>query len=361
MTSKLALALLFGGRSSEHSVSVATAGGVLSALDPEKYDILPIGITHDGGYVLGSSDPADYFMGEGRMPEVHDDGSIVLWPGDAGSRELTIVDADGAARTVKVDVVFPILHGKWGEDGTIQGMLDLVDLPYVGSGVLASSVGMDKHFMKTVFQQAGLPVSPWATVSRRQWAEDRESVEEAAEALGYPVFVKPARAGSSVGVGKAADASELAAVMEDALAEDTRVLIEPTLVGREIEVAVLGSLAGARPRAAVAGEIVLSGRDFYDFEGKYLGGDGVDLQCPADISGAELAEMQDLAIRAFESIGAEGLSRVDFFLTAEGWVINEINTMPGFTPISMYPKCWEASGLAYPELIDQLIELALED
>ena len=342
-------------------MSVATAGGVLSALDPEKYDILPIGITHDGGYVLGSSDPADYFMGEGRMPEVHDDGSIVLWPGDASSRELTIVDADGAARTVKIDAVFPILHGKWGEDGTVQGMLDLVELPYVGSGVLASSVGMDKHFMKTVFQQAGLPVSPWATVSRRQWAEDRESVEEAAEALGYPVFVKPARAGSSVGVGKAADASELAAVMEDALAEDTRVLIEPTLVGREIEIAVLGSLGGARPRASVAGEIVLSGREFYDFEGKYLGGDGVDLQCPADISGAELAEMQDLAIRAFESIGAEGLSRVDFFLTADGWVINEINTMPGFTPISMYPKCWEASGVGYPELIDQLIALALED
>ena len=341
-------------------MSVATAGGVLSALDPEKYDILPVGITHDGSYVLGSSDPADYFMGDGRMPEVHDDGSIVLWPGDADSRELTVVDADGAARTIAIDVVFPILHGKWGEDGTVQGMLDLVDLPYVGSGVLASSVGMDKHFMKTVFLQAGLPVAPWATVSRRQWAEDRASVEAAAAQLGYPVFVKPARAGSSVGVGKAADAAELAAVVEEALQEDSRALIEPTLVGREIEIAVLGSPAGARPRASVAGEIVLTGREFYDFEGKYLGGDGVALQCPAALSDEQLAEMQDLAVRAFESIGAAGLSRVDFFLTADGWVINEINTMPGFTPISMYPKCWAASGLDYPALIDELIALAAE-
>ncbi|MFC4242748.1 D-alanine--D-alanine ligase family protein [Gryllotalpicola reticulitermitis] len=361
MTRKLALALLFGGRSSEHSVSVATAGGVIGALDPEKYDILPIGITRAGGYVLGSTDPADYFMGDGRMPEVHDDGSRVLWPAEASSRELTVIAPDGSSRAVKVDVVFPILHGRWGEDGTVQGMLELVDLPFVGSGVLASSLGMDKHYMKTAFVAAGLPVAPWSIVSRRQWAEDREAVEDAAESLGYPVFVKPARAGSSVGVGKATDASELAAVVEAALIEDSRALIEPTLVGREIEIAVLGSPGGRRPRASVAGEVVLTGREFYDFEGKYLGGDGVDLQCPARLDDAQLAEMQDLAVRAFEAIGAEGLSRVDFFLTDAGWVINEINTMPGFTPISMYPKCWEASGLAYPALIDELISLALDE
>lgn len=340
-------------------MSVATAGGVLEALDPEKYDILPIGITRAGGYVVGSTDPADYFMGDGRMPEVHDDGSRVLWPSEARSHELTVIAADGSSRAVAVDVVFPILHGRWGEDGTVQGMLELVDLPFVGSGVLASSLGMDKHFMKTVFVAAGLPVAPWSIVSRRQWAEDRETVEDAAESLGYPVFVKPARAGSSVGVGKATDASQLAAAVEGALAEDSRALIEPAVVGREVEIAVLGSPAGRRPRVSVAGEVVLSGRDFYDFEGKYLGGDGVALQCPAELDDARLAEMQELAVRAFETIGAEGLSRVDFFLTADGWVINEINTMPGFTPISMYPKCWEASGLTYPALIDELIALAV--
>lgn len=340
---------------------MATAGGVLGALDPDRYDIVPVGITRNGGYVLGSSDPADYFMGEGRMPEVRDDGSRVVWPRDAGSHELTVVDPSGAERSVHIDVVFPILHGLWGEDGTVQGMLELVDLPFVGSGVLASALGMDKHFMKTVFLQAGLPVAPWATISRRQWADDPASVAAAADALGYPVFVKPARAGSSVGVGKAADASQLAGVVELALAEDDRALLEPSVVGREIEIAVLGSPAGQLPRVSVAGEIVLSGRDFYDFEGKYLGGDGVELQCPAALSEAELAEMQSLAARAFEAIGAAGLARVDFFLTAGGWVINEINTMPGFTPISMYPKCWEASGLPYPALIDELIAVALDE
>ncbi|GAA4178522.1 D-alanine--D-alanine ligase family protein [Gryllotalpicola koreensis] len=360
MTDKLALALLFGGRSSEHSVSVATAGGVLGALDPEKYEIIPVGITRDGGYVLGSTDPADYFMGEGRMPEVRDDGSRVEWPRDAVSHELTITSASGEVRGVHVDAVFPILHGLWGEDGTVQGMLELVDLPVVGSGVLASALGMDKHFMKTVFVQSGLPVAPWATISRRQWADDPASVHAAASALGYPVFVKPARAGSSVGVGKATDAAGLALVVEAALAEDTRALVEPAVVGREIEIAVLGSAGGAKPRASVAGEIVLTGREFYDFEGKYLGGDGVELVTPAALSGEQLAEMQELAIRAFEAIGAAALSRVDFFLTESGWVINEINTMPGFTPISMYPKCWEASGLPYPALIDELVALALD-
>ncbi|GAA4157007.1 D-alanine--D-alanine ligase family protein [Gryllotalpicola daejeonensis] len=361
MTDKLALALLFGGRSSEHSVSVATAGGVLGALDPEKYDIVPVGITRDGAYVLGSTDVDDYFMGDGRMPEVHDDGSRVEWPRDARSHELTVIGADGSSRAVHIDVVFPILHGPWGEDGTVQGMLELVDLPAVGSGVLASALGMDKRFMKTVFLQAGLPVAPWASISRRQWAEDQASVHAAAEKLGYPVFVKPARAGSSVGVGKATDASGLAAAVEGALAEDAYAIIEPTVVGREIEIAVLGGRGGSAPRASVAGEIVLTGREFYDFEGKYLGGDGVELQLPAALTDAQFAEMQSLAVRAFEAIGAAGLSRVDFFLTEQGWVINEINTMPGFTPISMYPKCWEASGLPYPALIDELIALALDE
>ncbi len=337
---------------------------MLGALDPERYDVIPIGITREGAYVLASGDPADYFMGEGRMPSVVDNGTRVRWPEDAVSQELTVVSADGETRTVPVDVVFPILHGPWGEDGTIQGLLELAELPYVGSGVLASALGMDKHYMKTVFGQAGLPIAPWATVSRRQWAADPASVHTAAEELGYPVFVKPARAGSSVGVGKATDAAGLAAVVETALAEDDRALIEPAVVGREIEIAVLGSPGGRAPRASVAGEIVLTGREFYDYEGKYLGGDGVALECPASITPAQLAEMQALAVRAFEAIGAEGLSRVDFFLTDApehgGWVINEINTMPGFTPISMYSTCWEASGLPYPKLLDELVALALD-
>ncbi len=341
-------------------MSCATAGGVLGALDPDKYDVIPVGITRDGAYVLASGDPADYAMDPAAMPEILPNGTRVEWPEDATSHALAVTDASGLRRHVPVDVVFPILHGPWGEDGTVQGMLDLVDLPYVGSGVLAGALGMDKHFMKTVFAQSGLTVAPWATITREQWRGDPGSVREAAAALGYPVFVKPARAGSSVGVAKATDASQLAAAVETALAEDTKALIEPGVVGREIEIAVLGGRAGQPARASVAGEVVVTGRDFYDFEGKYLGGAGVELVCPAPLTEAELAEMQSLAVRAFDAIGAAGLSRVDFFLTEAGWVINEINTMPGFTPISMYPKCWEASGLPYPALIDELVTLALD-
>jgi D-alanine-D-alanine ligase len=238
-------------------------------------------------------------------------------------------------------------------------MLDLVGLPYVGSGVLASALGMDKHFTKTVLQQAGIPVAPWQTVTAYRWRLDPESVRSGSERLGLPVFVKPARAGSSVGVSKVTSWDDLGAAIDTALAEDDRVLIEAAVVGREVEIAVLGGRPGEPARASVAGEIVISGRDFYDFAAKYLDAPGIELVCPAELTDAELADLGDLGVRAFDAIGAEGLSRVDFFLTADGFVVNEINTMPGFTPISMFPRCWQESGLAYPELIDELIQVAL--
>jgi D-alanine-D-alanine ligase len=290
---------------------------------------------------------------------VHDNGTRIHWPESATTRELTVTE-DGETRSLgEVDIVFPILHGPWGEDGTIQGMLELVDLPYVGSGVLASSLGMDKHFTKSVLQQAGIPVAPWRTVTAYEWHTNPDAVRASATELGLPAFVKPARAGSSVGVSKVKDWSELDTAIDTAFAEDDRVLIESGLVGREVEIAVLGGRPGQATRASVAGEIVVSGRDFYDFAAKYLDAPGIDLVCPADLTAEELATMQALAVTAFDAIGGEGLARVDFFLTADGFVINEINTMPGFTPISMFPRCWQESGLSYPALIDELISVAL--
>ncbi|MFF9562826.1 D-alanine--D-alanine ligase family protein [Leifsonia sp. NPDC014704] len=360
MTDKVAVALLFGGRSSEHSISCATAAGVLEAIDRDTYDVIPIGITHDGAFTLQPDDASLFALNAEKLPEVEDNGSRILWPDSVATRELTVIDrAGGRSSLGDVDIVFPILHGPWGEDGTLQGMLELVGLPYVGSGVLASALGMDKHFTKTVLQQAGIPVAPWVTVSAYEWSTDAESVREAARGLGLPAFVKPARAGSSVGVTKVKDWSELDAAMEIALAEDDRVLIESMVTGREVEIAVLGGRPGEPARASVAGEIVVSGRDFYDFAAKYLDAPGIDLVCPADLTDAQLAEMRELAIRGFDAIGGEGLARVDFFLTSDGFVINEINTMPGFTPISMFPRCWQESGVSYPALIDELIQVAL--
>ncbi len=321
--------------------------------------MIPIGITREGAYVLEVDDPAKFELNANALPEVVDNGTRVRWPDNTGSRELSVFDADGSHSLGTVDLVFPILHGPFGEDGTIQGMLELVGLPYVGSGVLASSLGMDKHFTKTVFQQASLPVAPWRTITADDWAEAPGMAYAALEELGLPAFVKPARAGSSVGVSKVSNREQLADALAAAFAEGSKVLIEPRMVGREIEVAVLQGRPGEPTRASVAGEVVVIGRDFYDFAAKYLDAPGIDLVCPANLSADELASMQKLAIRAFEAIDGAGLARVDFFLTADGWVINEINTLPGFTPISMFPRCWLASGYTYPQLIDELIEVAL--
>ena len=361
MTQKRLVVVLFGGRSSEHSISCATAGGVLKAIDRTRFDVIPVGITREGAFVLEDDDPAKFALDPANLPDVADNGSRVRWPDSIRSRELRVVEVDGTERSLGTpDIVFPILHGPFGEDGTLQGMLELVGYPYVGSGVLASALGMDKHFTKTVLEHAGITVAPWRTVTDTEYADRPAIAAEALDALGAPVFVKPARAGSSVGVSRVSDVEGLDAAMRLALAEDSKVLIEAGVPGREVEIAVLGGRPGERPRASVAGEIVLSGRDFYDFDAKYLNAPGIDLVCPADLSDDQLARLQEVAIRAFEAIGAEGLARVDFFLQADGRiVVNEVNTMPGFTPISMFPTCWIRSGVSYEDLITELLDVAM--
>ena len=334
---------------------------MLRAIDRDRYRVIPIGITRDGVFVLEDDDPDKFALDADRLPEVADNGTRVVWPEGGGDRVLRVRRADGAVDELgDVDVVLPILHGLHGEDGTVQGFFDTLGIPYAGGGVLDSALCMDKHFMKIVLAAAGVPVSPSVTISRARWERDPEGVRSDAAALGEPTFVKPARAGSSVGVSKVHDASELDAALALAFAEDDKVLIEAAIVGREVEVAILEGRDGAAARASLPGEIVLTTREFYDFEGKYLGGDGADVVCPADLSADEIARIQELGIRAFEAVDGKGLARVDFFLAADGLYVNELNTMPGFTPISMFPKCWIASGMSYPELIAELIDTALE-
>ncbi|MBD7956639.1 D-alanine--D-alanine ligase [Microbacterium sp. Sa4CUA7] len=356
---KPAVAVLFGGRSSEHSISSATAGGVLRAIDRDRYRVIPIGITRDGAFVLEDDDPDKFTLTDGRLPEVVDNGTRVRWPDSVLTRELRVVDADGRERSLgDVDVVFPILHGRFGEDGTIQGMLELLDLPYVGGGVLMSAIGMDKHMTKSILRSAGVPVVPWHRVTRAELDRDRALWEGRIRSLGLPVFVKPNRAGSSVGVSKVDSWDELDAALEVAFAEDSVALVEQAVVGREIECGVLPGRDGAPTRVSLPGEIVVTGRAFYDFDAKYLDAAGVELVCPTTLHEGELAEMRRVAARAFEALGGEGLSRVDFFFTGSEFFVNEVNTMPGFTPISMFPKCWIATGMSYPDLITELIELA---
>ena len=332
---------------------------MLGAIDRDRYEVIPVGITREGAFVLEDDDPAKFPLDAAHLPEVVDNGTRILWPEPGGDRTLRVVHPDGTQVSVgEIDVVLPILHGPHGEDGTIQGYFDTLEVPYAGGGVLDSALCMDKHFMKVALQAAGIAVAPWATVRARQWETDADGIRASAEALGLPLFVKPARAGSSVGVSKVEDLSELDAALAIAFAEDDKVLIETGVSGREIEVAVLEGADGVR--ASLPGEIVLTSRGFYDFEGKYLGGDGVDVVCPAELTDAEVAAIQDIGIRAFEAVDGRGLARVDMFLTGAGeLVVNELNTMPGFTPISMFPKCWVVSGLSYGDLISELIEAGL--
>jgi len=290
---------------------------------------------------------------------VVDNGTRVRWPDSTRSRELTVIRPDGTEESLgDVDVVFPILHGRFGEDGTVQGFLELLGLPYVGAGLLMSAIGMDKHTTKSILKAAGVPVVPWVAFTRSDLDRDRDLWERRVRSLGLPVFVKPARAGSSVGVSKVSEWSELDAALATAFAEDATVLVEQSVVGREVECGVLEGRDGAPPRVSVAGEIVITGREFYDFEAKYLDAPGIDLVCPAQLADGELAEMQRIAARAFEAVGGEGLARVDFFFTGTEFFVNEVNTMPGFTPISMFPKCWIATGMTYDELVSELIDLA---
>jgi D-alanine-D-alanine ligase len=360
---KTRVLILFGGRSGEHVISCATAGGVMRAIDRDRYEIVPVGITKAGQWVLAADEPERWEITAGNLPEVTATGGEVLLPLAVGQRGLRVLEPGEFPRELgEVDVVFPLLHGPFGEDGTLQGLLELADVPYVGAGVLASAVGMDKHFMKLVLAGQGLPIAPYTVIRPGEWDRNPVAWTETVAGLGLPVFVKPARAGSSLGITKVDDLADLPAAIDEARKHDPKVVVEAGVVGREIECAVLGGREGERPRASLPGEIVVTdtNHDFYDFEAKYLDEAGVELSCPADLPEHLVDEVRDVAVRTFEAVGAEGLSRVDVFVTDEGQVIvNEINTMPGFTPFSMYPRMWEKSGISYPELIDELIQLAL--
>ncbi|MHA7276299.1 D-alanine--D-alanine ligase family protein [Arthrobacter sp. Hz1] len=360
--------VLFGGRSSEHAVSCITAAGVLEAIDREKYEVIPVGIAKNGQWVEVSGDPSQWSLRSATLPEVTaSDESLVLAAAASGAdfaaTELMVTAAAQMPRSLGgVDVVVPLLHGPFGEDGTLQGLLEMADIRYVGAGVLASAVGMDKHYMKVVFAAAGLTVGPYEVITDRQWATDPDRCLERAAALGFPSFVKPARAGSSMGITRVSSASDLAAAVETAREFDPKVLVEAGIIGREIEVAVLQGRGTNEPRTSLPGEIAVQPgeHDWYDFEAKYVDGAAAELSCPADLPPAASEKVRTLAAAAFDAVGAEGLSRVDFFYTPAGdLIINEINTMPGFTPISMYPQMWAKSGLTYTELIDELISLAL--
>jgi len=362
------VAVVFGGRSSEHAISCVTAGSVLQVLDPERYEVLPIGISTDGRWVLlGGEETAQLAITEGRLPARIDEtsGALVTMAADPTARELTVHEPGSVPKALgEVDVVFPLLHGPYGEDGTLQGLLDLAGIAYVGSGVLSSAVSMDKEFMKRLLASAGLPIGRYLTVRRDRWQADPRAVADRVAQLGFPVFVKPARAGSSMGITKVHGPGELAAALDEAHRHDPKAVVEAMVPGREIEIGVLAGPGGA-PRVSAPAEItVRGGHEFYDFQAKYLDG-STDVELPADLTEAQLAELNRLAVAAFEALDCEGLARVDFFLARESpdvephWLVNEVNTMPGFTPTSMFPQMWAASGVSYAELVDGLIAEAL--
>ncbi|GAA3638924.1 D-alanine--D-alanine ligase family protein [Streptomyces chitinivorans] len=360
------VAVVFGGRSSEHGISVVTAGAVLRAIDRDAYDVLPIGITADGRWALTADDPERMAIADRALPSVEqlaesDTGSVLL-PFEPDNREVVYSEPGSVPKVLgEVDVVFPMLHGPYGEDGTLQGLLDLAGVPYVGSGVLASAVGMDKEYMKRVFTSFGLPVGPYTVIRPREWERDekaaRKRIVDFAADHGWPVFVKPARAGSSFGITKVEDLAGLDEAIAEARRHDPKIIVESLLRGREIECGVLEFEDG--PRASLPAEIPpATAHDFYDFEAKYI--DSAEGLVPAPLTDEQTREVRELAVRAFDAASCEGLVRADFFLLDSGeFVINEINTMPGFTPISMYPRMWEASGVGYPELVDRLIRAAL--
>ena len=357
------VAVVFGGRSSEHAISCITAGSVLAAIDRDKYDVVPVGIARDGRWVLESGDPERLQISAGnRLPEVDGTGASLMLAQEESRTDLVVHDASQPPQTLgEVDVVFPVLHGPWGEDGTIQGMFEMAGVRYVGAGVLASALGMDKAFMKIAFQAAGLPVTPGIVVHRREWEQDAAAVTARVEALGFPSFAKPARAGSSMGISKVHDPDEIAEALETAFEHDPKVLIETSMEGaREVECGVLESLGGP-PDTTRLGELRVGGdHEFYDFEAKYLPDQQTQIDIPADVPAEVEQRAREMAVQAFEAVAGEGLARVDFFLMPDGrLVVNELNTMPGFTPTSMYPQLWAHAGLSYPQLVDRLLELAL--
>lgn len=355
------VALIFGGRSSEHAISCATAASVLSQINRERWDVVPVGISPHGHWVLMPDDAEPLRIADGRLPQIPESRSTVVLPLPCGDRELRVVTAGERPQELgDIDVVFPLLHGPFGEDGSIQGLLELADLPYVGCGITSSALMMDKGYMKLVFAAAGLPMTPWVTIPDRRWQRDREAVLAEVRQLQLPVFVKPCRAGSSVGVTRVTSWDQLEEAIDVARREDPKVLVEQGVIGaREVECGVLGGHDGQPPRVSPVGEVVAAA-EFYDFEAKYLD-EGTQIQCPADLPEDVSERLRELALVAYDAADCEGLARVDFFYTPEGnLLINEINTMPGFTPASMYPRVWEAGGLSYPDLIDELLTLALE-
>ena len=368
MTKKIRLGVLFGGRSGEHEVSLTSAAAVMQALDPEKYELVPVGITRDGRWRVGSKAIGLLAGAEGdnlaqrtaSLQTVLEDGRAVTPSVDpSGPKLLPMAKSSGAVKArPEVDVIFPVLHGTFGEDGTIQGLLELADLPYVGAGVLASAAGMDKDVMKRLFRDAGLPVVPWEMVLRKEWEDDPAGVRRKIEKrLRYPLFVKPANLGSSVGITKAHSRAQFKAGMDLAAQYDRKILVEKAVDAREIECAVLGN---DQPEASLPGEIVPV-NEFYDYEAKYIK-EGSKLLIPARLSRRQIKRVQDLAVRAFKAIDGAGMGRVDFLLDRKNGklFLLEINTIPGFTSISMYPKLWEATGVPYSKLLDRLVELALE-
>jgi D-alanine-D-alanine ligase len=348
------VAVLFGGRSAEHEISCLSARSVIDALDPARHEVVPIGITREGRWHVLPGPPA-LPAETGELPRVTgEEGAAVELAAEGATSELLFADGTRAP----VDVVFPLLHGPFGEDGVVQGLLELAGVPYVGAGVLGSALGMDKAVQKVVLAGAGLPVLSAEVVREPEWVEDPDGVRTRIGALGSPVFVKPATLGSSVGITKAHDASEVDACVAEAFAYARKIVVEPAVSPvREIECAVLGN---DDPVASVAGEIVPEGHEFYDYTAKYLDEDGARLLIPADLAPDVLSEVQRLAVAAFVALECAGMARVDFFLQGERLWVNEINTIPGFTSISMYPKLWEASGLPFGDLVERLLDLAVE-
>src|SRR4051812_18447630 len=372
MGDKVRVAVVFGGRSAEHAISCVSAGSVIAALDPDRYEVVRVGITPAGGWVLTDPDQR-LAITDGELPEVSG-GTAVSLVGDPAGRGLAALEPSaphsgtviGPALT-EVDVVFPVLHGAFGEDGTIQGLLEMAGLPYVGSGVFASAASMDKEFTKKLLAAGGLPQGDHVVLRDSSGAvcPDPAVLDEAArERLGLPVFVKPSRAGSSIGITKVTDWAQFPAAVATAAAVDPKVIVEASVPGREIECGVLAAAGSGLPEASLPAEIRLRpGVDWYDFAAKYLD-DSVDFDVPADLTPQQTAAVQETSRRAFLAMDCQGLARVDFFLGtapdgSETLVINEVNTMPGFTPISMFPRMWAASGVTYPELVDRLIATAL--
>ncbi len=354
MRNKIKVALVYGGKSGEHEVSLQSAKSVYEALDKDKYDIHLIGIDKTGRWLLGEASHYLLNTSNPKLIALNEANTKEITPVQSGTTTgLITIENGGEMGTV--DVFFPIMHGTYGEDGSMQGMLELLNTAYVGAGVLGSAIGMDKDVMKRLLTQAGIPVTDYVTV--RKGERGREIVKRAVEQFGFPLFVKPANMGSSVGVSKVSNKKELVKAVQTALKYDIKALIEKAVTGREIECSVLGN---SNPLASVPGEVIPH-HEFYSYEAKYIDENGAGLVIPAHLPADIKTMIQKTAVDAFKVLECSGMARVDFFLTAGGEIfVNEINTIPGFTKISMYPKLWEASGLSYRELLDRLIQLAIE-